>query len=422
MVEKAYIKTAIQIIERSISEKIKIEHLSTECFVSTRQLYRDFYSYTGHSINEYIRKRRISKALSLIKHSNLAIADIAYLCGYSSQQALCKSVKLSILMTPTQYRNNKNTYYYFPLYEEEKMRQIVIENKTIPKMICIKFYHSQLTSIENRAIKYLQSVLTTYTGKLIGRNGLQRGHQFCYEVYIEFNEEYINILEKLQTIEYNISPIYNAIFACIAVKNNEQDINEAWAFLYGHWLKTSMFELDNTLYFEEYMIKDNIIKKLILHLPVKPKEHFHKINICGFEDRLLVVSTKTGINAEKSATNTVLNFIGDNHAYLMKTQKEYYISQKKGAYTCGMILKKSIYIPGDGRLELVTVPSGLYAVLEGSCFDNADEYEHVLLQWLQENGVEIIGEPFSIYDTSKGTNPNDVIVKSQVRIKDGRII
>ena len=422
METKTYIKKAINMIEQGISEKIKIEQLSSECFVSPRQLYRDFYSFTGHSINEYIRKRRMSKALSLLKHSSMGLADIAYLCGYSSQQALCKSIKSSIYMTPTEYRNNKNTYYYFPLCEEDKIRQISIEYKTIPKMICVKFYHSRLTGIENWAVNRLLSVFTTYSGKLIGRNGQQRGNQFCYELYIEYSEEYSNLINKSQLAEYTVTSAYDGNFAAMAVKNKEEDISDAWNFLYGHWLKASMFEVNNTAYFEEYIIRDQKIKKLILHLPVKPRDNFHKIKIESFEDRLFVVSAKKGRNAEKSATKTVLNYIVKNHAYLIHTQKEYYISKRNETYTCGITLKKPIYIPDDGSMDLFTMPSGLYAVLEGTCLGSADEYEEVLLQWLQEKGFEIISESFSIYDVSHGTNQKEITVRTQVRIKDGRIL
>ncbi len=422
MESKTYIKKAINKIEQSISEKIRIEQLSSECFVSPRQLYRDFYSYTGHSINEYIRKRRMSKALSLLKHSSIGLADIAYLCGYSSQQALCKSIKSTIDMTPTEYRNNKNTYYYFPLCEEDKIRQIGIEYKTIPEMICLKFYHSQLTGIENWAINRLFSVFTTYSGRLIGRNGQQRGNQFCYELYIEYSEEYISILNKSQLAEYAVAAAYDGNFASMSVNNVEPDISEAWNFLYGHWLKVSMFEVDNTTYFEEYIFRDQKIKKLILQLPVKPRENFHKINIDNFDDRLFIVSSKKGRNAEKSATNTVLNYIVANHAYLIHTQKEYYTSKRNESFTCGMALKNPIYIPDDGSMELLMVPSGLYAVLEGSCLGSADEYEEVLLHWLQEKGFEIISKPFSIYDISHGMNQKEITVKTQVRIKDGRIL
>ena len=54
------------------------------------QLNRDFISATGYSVSEYIRRLRLSNALCMIKFSHYPTADIAYACGYSSQQALCR--------------------------------------------------------------------------------------------------------------------------------------------------------------------------------------------------------------------------------------------------------------------------------------------------------------------------------------------
>lgn len=310
MESKLYLQKVINKIEKNITKKISIEQLSSECYISPRQLYRDFYSLTGHTINEYIRKRRLSKALSLLKHSNMSITDIAYSCGYSSHQALCKAVKSTVFFTPNEYRNCDDTYY-FPLCDEKQIRKISVENKTIPKMISIKYYYSQLLDIENRAIYYLQSVLPTYNGKLFGRNGHQQGNKFYYELFIEYDEKHINKIDKSDFKELTILSSYKAVFAQTAVNNIMQDINEAWDFLYGHWLKNSMFEIDNIPYFEEYIVKNNKIKQLVLHIPVKPRENFRKINIQYFEERLFITASQKGINAEKSASNIVVDFVAN---------------------------------------------------------------------------------------------------------------
>ena len=54
----------------------------------------------------------------------------------------------------------------------------------------MKFYHSKLLGIENRAVACLLSVLPGYDGKLFGRNGTQNGNRFCYELYIKHGETY----------------------------------------------------------------------------------------------------------------------------------------------------------------------------------------------------------------------------------------
>lgn len=412
-----FIKT-INNIEQNISEKINVEKLSSECFISPRQLYRDFYSLTGHSINEYIRKRKLSKALSLLKFSDISIFDIAYICGYSSVQALYRSIKSSLNLTPTEYRNGTDIFY-FPLYDGVKTKQITVKSLIIPETINVKFYHTKLVGIEDRAISYLLSIIPECAGRLYGKNGTQSGNRFCYELYIEYDEVY---KEKLTSAfnEITTYPGYTAVFACTSSVNREFEINSAWDFLYGQWLQGSMFEQDNIPYFEEYIIKGNNIKKLILHLPVRPRENFYKINVKSFEDRIFLTATKKGIDAEMSASNTVIDLLAEHYPLYLKTQKEFFISKKNNIATCGLNIKTKINFDNN-TVKVLTIPKGLYAVLEGSCYGSGNEYEQILTNWLRDNGFEIMGTPFSIYDTSKGTGHNQIIVKSQVLIKDGRI-
>ena len=72
--------------------------LSNVGYASHAKLYRSFYSLTGHSVKEYVRKRRLSNALALIKTSDMGLADIAFQCGYSSHQALCRAVRQILVL------------------------------------------------------------------------------------------------------------------------------------------------------------------------------------------------------------------------------------------------------------------------------------------------------------------------------------
>lgn len=417
---KSYLELVLNSIEENISEKIRIEQISSECFVSARQLYRDFYSYTGHSVHEYIRKRRLSKALSLLKYSSMSLARIANECGYSSQQAFCTSIKNAIGMTPLQYVNNTDVYY-FPVCDEQLLKQITVQTKTIPDMIRINFLCSSLIGIENKAIQWLQSKLPNYKGKLLGRNGTQQGKNFCYELYIEYNIDFLNLLKNLEFKDITLVSSYTGFFAQISTKNDELSINHSWNFLYGHWLKNSMFEQDDIPYFEEYIIKNNCIVKLILHLPIKQKENFYKIKIEDVDDRLFLISTKTGFNAENSAVHELMNFVSFYHPHFFSTQKKVYICKSSNTYSCGINLPHPISTPKTGVHHL-HLKKGIYAVLEGSCLKNSEEYEKVLVNWLKNSGIKTEGDLFSVYDINNGTDKKNIIVKSQVKIKHGRKI
>lgn len=416
MEKLCYLKNAITMIEKCIPDNMNVEQIASECFISPRQLYRDFYSLTGHKINEYIRKRRLSRALNLLRYSKMSMADISYLCGYSSQSALCKVIKYYLGMTPTEYKNGAYEYY-FPVINSDVYRQIEVKTETIPKTISIHFYHKILIGIENLAIEYWQSIAGEYKGRIFGRNEKQCGNQFCYELRIEYSKDNMKLIQNSKFKVSSINPSIKCSYATTIVKNNESEINSAWNYLYTRWLKNSMYEQDKTAYFEEYISKNRKINKLILYLPVIPRINYFKMSITSCGERLFMVSTKEGTNSEKLASDIVMNFVAKQYPHLLETQKEYYVSKSNDVSTCGISINKSRYIPDDGSISLLTIQSGVYAVLEGTCFGGSCEYETLLLQWIIENGYELVDRPYTIYDISNGMKRNQLVVKSYARIK-----
>lgn len=411
-----YLKNAITMIEKSIADKMNIEQIACQCFISPRQFYRDFYSLTGHTINEYIRKRRLSRALSLLRYSNMSMVDISCLCGYSSQAALCQVIKYYLGMTATEYKNS--TYeYYFPVINSDVFRQIEVKTETIPKTISMHFYHNKLIGIENMAIEYWQSIAGEYKGRVFGRNEKQCGNKFCYELRIEYSEDNMNLIQNSKFKLSSINPSIKCSYATTIVKNNESEINSAWNYIYARWLKNSMYEQDKTSYYEEYVLKDRKVSKLILYLPVIPRINYFKISITSFGERLFMVSTKEGANSEKLASDIVMSFIAKQYPHLLETQKEFYASKSNDICTCGISINESRYIPDDGSLSILAIQSGMYAVFEGTCFGGSCEYETILQQWLIENGYEVEDRPFTIYDISNGMKRNELVVKSYARIK-----
>jgi len=76
-----YLSDLFRFIENNISDNLDTEILSRTGYVSSPKLYRDFYNLTGHSVKEYIRKRRLSNALALIKTSEMELTDMLFNVG-----------------------------------------------------------------------------------------------------------------------------------------------------------------------------------------------------------------------------------------------------------------------------------------------------------------------------------------------------
>ncbi|RCX22702.1 AraC-like DNA-binding protein [Fontibacillus phaseoli] len=398
MYTKPHIREAIAQIENRLAHPLDIETVSRMGLVSSMQLYRDFYNLTGHSVKEYIRKRRLSNALALLKHSNKSIADIAYACGYSSQQAFSKAVKEATGQTPLEYKHSAS-YYYFPRFDGPAEHHIHVAAKQIPETISVEFHHEQLQGIEQHAIRYLQSVLPEFQGRIFGRNEARPGIDFIYVLYLSGAEPYYEILlQNGGFVKVEKVPGFSATFAMASVQNNEVQIGSAWDYLYGNWLKTSMFEQEDRPYFEEYILRNGRVKKLMLYLPVKKRNDYDKIRILECEEMTFLVSRSRGPDAEEQASGSVIDFLIGRYPDLAKEATQFYVSNHEDEYVCGIRIDKLLELPEQAEVEILTSERGRFAILEGNgCVESA-VYEKLLFSWVRDNGFEMGGSVFAIYE------------------------
>jgi AraC family transcriptional regulator len=413
-----FFRKSIQYIEDNLNHDINLEQAAQIGFTSLMQLYRDFYTYTGHSIKEYIRKRRLSNALSMVKSSNMPLADIAYSCGYSSQQALCKYIKATTAMTALTYKKSES-YYYFPMFNGEIVLQVTVAAETIPQTICAKFYHTQLRGIENRAVNTLLSLLPQYKGRIFGRNEKQLGNQFCYELFFEYDSATLNKLKNSAFKETYVLPEMTLTYAKTTVQNEDTKIGLAWDYLYINWLKTSMFTQDDGSYFEEYIHRDGQVKKLILYLPVTKRTDYNKISLNFCEGMVFLVSSGKGYCAEENASKTVMKFLSEYNPYVIKTVRQFYLARNGLDCTCGVRLEKTLDIPRGSELEILHLAEGNYAVLESGCSGNSSVFEAFLLSWINENGLIKDNIPaFTIYEINGNYKPEEIKMKIYIKLKN----
>jgi AraC-like DNA-binding protein/DNA gyrase inhibitor GyrI len=414
---KLYLNKALTLIENHLSESINVEQLAGDCYVSPRQLYRDFYSLTGHPVQEYIRRRRLSKALQMVKYSDMDLSAIAYAYGYSSQAAFCRNVKAFLNMTPKAYKRDAY-HYYFPVFHTGMGMQIEVKSEQLPVMLTIHYDDRQLAGIENRAVQALLSLCPDYNGMLLGRNEKQTGRHFCYELQVENSEMMRERLQKSIFVVKGITPPLKRLYAKTIVKNAEADINQAWNYLYSEWMKNSMFEPDDTPYFEQYVLGSGQIQRLVLHLPLRQRVGYPAISIQACPERRFLAATKCGVHAEKAASDLLTAFLASHYPYLLETQKEYYVSDKKEGCTCGILLSDNRYVPDDGSISILTVPAGRYAVMENRCYGNRRDEEAILGAWLTENGMQQDGDAFTVYDASGGAEPGDIHIRSYIKMAE----
>lgn len=99
------IVAAIDHINNFYKNKITMDDLCRVTNLSKQQLCRLFKRYLNSRPMEYIAKRRIQAAKTLLKSGNMSIEDISENVGFCSGSYFCKLFARYEGMTPTQFRS-----------------------------------------------------------------------------------------------------------------------------------------------------------------------------------------------------------------------------------------------------------------------------------------------------------------------------
>ncbi len=107
------INKAIQYIESHLEDDIKLEDISKECYVSLYYLQMGFQIFTGYTLYEYIRNRKLYQAsLDIINGSK--IISVAYKYGYLTPESFSKAFKRFHGINPSKATIN-NIKIFYPL-------------------------------------------------------------------------------------------------------------------------------------------------------------------------------------------------------------------------------------------------------------------------------------------------------------------
>lgn len=91
-------------LEEHYAEKITLEKLSEQFFISKFHLSREYKKTFGSTLLNDLTAKRISQAKSLLRFSDASVEAIAQTCGFQDAGYFIKVFKKSESMTPLEYR------------------------------------------------------------------------------------------------------------------------------------------------------------------------------------------------------------------------------------------------------------------------------------------------------------------------------
>lgn len=92
---------AIEYIESHITERFDYDDIAAAAFCSSYHFQRMFSVFSGCTVGEYIRARKMTLAAAEIKNSEAKIIDVALKYGYESQEGFARAFTKFHGITPS---------------------------------------------------------------------------------------------------------------------------------------------------------------------------------------------------------------------------------------------------------------------------------------------------------------------------------
>lgn len=100
------LKPSIEFINNNYTKSIRLEELAEKVYLNPIYFLRLFKKNFNITPRQYILKKRLDEACSLLKGTELTIREISDNLGFCNQFYFTKLFKKNLLMTPSEYRNS----------------------------------------------------------------------------------------------------------------------------------------------------------------------------------------------------------------------------------------------------------------------------------------------------------------------------
>jgi AraC-like DNA-binding protein len=99
-----HIRAAKDLLDRAYAEPLDLDAMAAQAGYSRFHFARTFRDAYGDTPRRYLTRRRIERAMELLRHANLTVTEICLLVGFTSLGSFSLRFKELVGVSPTEYR------------------------------------------------------------------------------------------------------------------------------------------------------------------------------------------------------------------------------------------------------------------------------------------------------------------------------
>lgn len=274
------IQKTIDYIEANLKEELDINRAISESGYSLTHFYRIIQSFSGISLKDYIRNRRLSEAAVALRMSNTRIIDIAMEYDFQSQEVFTRAFLRLFGITPGKYRKSRES---ITLYDKLNAQQLFMSLNGLsiePTIILKKQFQligitrtvhpgskeiSQLWREFHRRSDLIETSLNS--DKLIGLC------EYMPDITDDSEFSYMACKEVLSTdnipMGMNSKIIPCTKYAVFTHSGTMDRLKETYDKIYGVWLPLIGRQLAEADTLEIYSLQSTDNYKLDIYVPLK---------------------------------------------------------------------------------------------------------------------------------------------------------
>ncbi len=245
------INLALSFIHDNIDQPLSLDKLAEISHLSAFHFHRLFKTFVGENLNHYVRRLRLERGAFRLRYTRDPVHEIASQCGYSTVPAFTRAFSQAYGTPPSNYRMAPTT----PAAQESWSGTAA--NTSVPANEIVDFPRRKVVYVRrsgryDHAAQQAWAALGAYAGSrgLFTADSWQVGVTYDSPVITDEDlvryEACITVDDSVRASgEFGTRYLHAGPYCVFHVTGRYQDLWQAYAAIYGTWVKSFAGRLAN---------------------------------------------------------------------------------------------------------------------------------------------------------------------------------